>query len=82
MIKLLTTFSDREIEIVHALSVRILEHEQILVTASDLCGELDCLVALALGARKYGFKRPQMTTANVVRIEAGRHPLQELTVPL
>jgi DNA mismatch repair protein MSH5 len=82
MIKLLTTFSDREIEIVHALSVRILEHEQILVTASDLCGELDCLVALALGARKYGFKRPQMTTANVVRIEAGRHPLQELTVPI
>lgn len=59
-----------------------MEHEQTLITASDLCGELDCLVALALGARKYHFNRPQMTTANVIRIEAGRHPLQELTVPV
>jgi DNA mismatch repair protein MSH5 len=75
-------FPDREIEIVHALAVRILEHEQTLITVSDLCGELDCLVALALGARKYQFNRPQMTTANVIRIEAGRHPLQELTVPV
>jgi DNA mismatch repair protein MSH5 len=74
--------ADREIEIAHALADRVLEHEQTLITASDLCGELDCLVALALGARKYQFNRPQMTTANVIRIEAGRHPLQELTVPV
>ena len=66
----------------HALAVRVLEHENTLITASDLCGELDSLVALALGAQKYRFNRPQMTTANVVRIEAGRHPLQELTVPV
>jgi DNA mismatch repair protein MSH5 len=64
------------------LAVRVLEHERILIAASDLCGELDCLVALALGARKYQFSRPQMTTSNVIRIEAGRHPLQELTVPV
>jgi len=82
VIKWLIILPDREIEIVHALAVRVLEHEQILATASDLCGELDCLVALALGARKYGFNRPQMTTANIVRIEGGRHPLQELTVPV
>jgi DNA mismatch repair protein MSH5 len=64
------------------LAVRVLEHERILIAASDLCGELDCLVALALGARKYQFSRPQMTTSNVIRIESGRHPLQELTVPV
>ncbi len=74
--------ADREIEIVHNLAVRVLEHEETLITASNLCGELDCLVALALGARKYQFNRPQMTKANVIRIEAGRHPLQELTVPV
>ncbi|CZS90681.1 related to MSH5-meiosis-specific protein [Rhynchosporium graminicola] len=72
---------DQEIEILHGLAVRILEHEQFLASASDLCGEFDSLVTLALGARKYGFSQPEMTTANVIRIEGGRHPLQELTVP-
>jgi DNA mismatch repair protein MSH5 len=63
------------------LAVKILEHQQLLVLASDLLGELDSLVALALGARKYGFNPPRMTTTNVIQIESGRHPLQELTVP-
>ncbi|KAF8867217.1 hypothetical protein BDZ45DRAFT_667190 [Acephala macrosclerotiorum] len=72
---------DREIEIIHGLAVKVLEHEQLLISASDLCGELDCLVALALGARKYRFNPPQMTKVNVIQIEGGRHPLQELTVP-
>jgi DNA mismatch repair protein MSH5 len=61
--------------------VKILEHEQLLVLASDICGELDSLVALALGASKYRFVQPHMTRANVIRIQGGRHPLQELTVP-
>lgn len=73
--------SDREIEIIHDLAVKILEHERLLILTSDLCGELDSLVALALGARKYRFVAPRMTNANVIRIEGGRHPLQELTVP-
>jgi DNA mismatch repair protein MSH5 len=60
--------------------VKILEHEQLLVAASDICGELDSLVALALGASKYRFVQPHMTTANVIRIQGGRHPLQELSV--
>lgn len=63
------------------MAVKILEHQQLLVLASDLLGELDSLVALALGARQYGFNPPRMTTANVIQIERGRHPLQELTVP-
>lgn len=51
-----------------------------LITASDLVGELDCLVALAQGARKHGLKRPKMTRDNIIMIAEGRHPLQELTV--
>jgi DNA mismatch repair protein MSH5 len=35
---------------------------------------------LALGAQKYGLNPPRLTTANVIHIEGGRHPLQELTV--
>ncbi|RKF63192.1 MutS protein-like protein 5 [Erysiphe neolycopersici] len=72
---------DREIEIVHELAVAVLKHENVLITASDICGELDSLVALALGARKYRFCEPQITLENVISIEGGRHPLQELTVP-
>ncbi|KAF4637415.1 hypothetical protein G7Y89_g664 [Cudoniella acicularis] len=71
---------DREIEIIHSLAVKVLEHENILVQSSNLLGELDSLVALALGARKYDLNAPRMTTANVIQIEKGRHPLQELTV--
>jgi DNA mismatch repair protein MSH5 len=73
--------ADREIEIIHSLAVKVLEHEKLLIAASDLCGELDSLVALALGARKYQFVAPQMTATNVIQIQGGRHPLQELTVP-
>jgi DNA mismatch repair protein MSH5 len=72
---------DKEIEIIHALAVKILEHEKILIAANDLMGELDSLVALALGAGKHRLTPPEITTSNVIKIEGGRHPLQELTVP-
>ncbi|TVY28135.1 MutS-like protein [Lachnellula hyalina] len=72
---------DKEIEIVHRLAVKVLEHQNLLILASDLLGELDSLVALASGARKYNYSPPRMTSANVIQIEGGRHPLQELTVP-
>ncbi|RAL65195.1 hypothetical protein DID88_001301 [Monilinia fructigena] len=71
----------REIEIIHGLTLRVLEQEKLLVTVSDLCGELDSLIALALGAMKYRFNPPAITQTNVIDIEGGRHPLQELTVP-
>lgn len=51
------------------------------MTVSDLCGEFDAILALALGAVKYGFMAPQITSASVVQIKDGRHPLQELVVP-
>lgn len=77
----LTKPPDKEIEIVHELGVKILEYEGALITASDMCGELDSLLALALGADKHKLTAPQMTTANVIQISEGRHPLQELVVP-
>lgn len=72
---------DKEIEIVHELAQRVLEYEDMLCTVSDVCGELDALLALAQGARVYKLARPRMTTDNVLEIHEGRHLLQEQTVP-
>lgn len=72
---------DREIEIIHALAEKILQYEEILTTVSDICGELDSLLALAQGAKQYSLARPRMTESNIIKIEGGRHILQELTVP-
>lgn len=60
--------------------MRVLEHEDLLVAASDVLGDLDCFVALAAGALKYKLSQPRMTTSNIIDIVGGRHPLQELTV--
>ncbi|KAK1638161.1 muts domain V-domain-containing protein [Colletotrichum phormii] len=72
---------DLEVDILHGLACKILEHEAILSRISEVCGELDCLVALASGALKYGWACPTMTEDNIVSIYEGRHPLQELAVP-
>ncbi|KAI9839819.1 MAG: hypothetical protein M1819_000009 [Sarea resinae] len=73
--------ADREIEIIYELAQSVLEYEDLLNTASDLCGELDSLLALAQGAKLHKLSRPQMTQDNIIRIKSGRHLLQELTVP-
>jgi DNA mismatch repair protein MSH5 len=76
-----TLLCDKEIEIIHALAQEILEYEGILSTISDICGELDSLVALAQGAKQYKLVRPHITEDNVIQIRGGRHILQELVVP-
>lgn len=78
--KLLLTETDKEIEIIQELAVRILEYEELLVATSDVMGELDCLVALADGALKYTLVAPHMSKENIIHITGGRHPLQEMTV--
>lgn len=72
---------DKEIEIIQELGQRILEHENMLNDVSDICGEVDSLVALARGANQHNLVRPRMTERNIIDIKGGRHPLQELTVP-
>ncbi|KFY27431.1 hypothetical protein V493_03503 [Pseudogymnoascus sp. VKM F-4281 (FW-2241)] len=72
---------DREIEIIQELAVGVLKHEKVLKDTSDIIGELDCLVALAQGARKHNLMPPRMTNDNIIDVAGGRHLLQELTVP-
>ncbi|KAI1094799.1 muts domain V-domain-containing protein [Rostrohypoxylon terebratum] len=72
---------DREIEIIHELAVKILAQKEAIVVASDALGELDSVFALAIGCGQYSWVAPEMTTQNVIHIQGGRHPLQELVVP-
>jgi DNA mismatch repair protein MSH5 len=51
------------------------------MAASELYGELDSLIALAMAAEKYNWTAPEMTMSNIIDIREGRHPLQELVVP-
>lgn len=72
----------REIEILHELASRVLCYQEALVRASDVCGDLDGIMALAIGAKRYGWVAPTITDASsIIYIENGRHPLQELAVP-
>ena len=71
---------DKEIEITHELAVDVLRYEDMLVKVSNVCGELDCLLALAQGAQLHKLSRPRLSKENIIRIKGGRHPLQELTV--
>ncbi|CCC04881.1 putative MSH5 protein [Sordaria macrospora k-hell] len=73
--------ADEEIEVVIKLAAAVFEHENALIRASEILGELDSLLALALAAEKFNWARPKMTSENVLDIEGGRHPLQELLVP-
>lgn len=72
---------DREIEIIQQLAEQVLEYDSLLNDISDICGELDSLVALAQGAKRHSLVRPRMTEENIIKIKGGRHLLQELTVP-
>jgi DNA mismatch repair protein MSH5 len=52
-----------------------------MISASELYGELDSLMALAMAAVQYHWTAPEMTVSNIIDIREGRHPLQELVVP-
>ena len=71
---------DREIEIAYELAQKVLMDEKMLIDVSDLCGELDSLLALAHGAIQHKLVKPKVVEESIVEIRSGRHPLQEMTV--
>ncbi|KAL7959046.1 muts domain V domain-containing protein [Trichoderma compactum] len=77
----MTDLDNQEVEVMQKLAVDIIAHEKTLLAAATICGKFDALLALAIGAIKYGWKAPQMTTENIINITGGRHPLQELLAP-
>ncbi|CAI2171965.1 328_t:CDS:10 [Funneliformis geosporum] len=70
----------REIEIMQKLQDHTLEYAPLLLNATAVCAELDCLLSLTECARKYKYRRPHVVNENILEIEKGRHPLQELCV--
>ncbi|PWY83058.1 DNA mismatch repair protein Msh5 [Aspergillus sclerotioniger CBS 115572] len=71
---------EKEIDIVYDLAQRVLQYEKVLLEASDICGQIDSLLAMAQAASFYKLVRPKMVQEDVIRIKGGRHILQELTV--
>lgn len=78
---LYSSICDLEVEIAYKLAQDVLEDEALLVAASDLCGELDSLLAFAHVAHQQHLTRPKITEDNVIDIKGGRHLLQEMSVP-
>ena len=50
---------------------RLQRHSAALVRATAFAAELDCLVALACGARDFNLCRPELTPDDVLHIKAG-----------
>ncbi|OJJ63521.1 hypothetical protein ASPSYDRAFT_190986 [Aspergillus sydowii CBS 593.65] len=71
---------EKEIEIVYDLAQRVLQFERVLIEASDACGEIDSLLAMAQAATCYNLVRPKISEDNIIKIKGGRHILQEMTV--
>jgi hypothetical protein len=66
-----TLRADLEGALLCDLKNRVLEHAPALAAAAASAAELDCLVALARGARQLNLHRPHLTRDNVLRIKNG-----------
>lgn len=72
--------TDREVELVHALSEKVLAIGSALTRLAELFAELDVLLSFAQAAQMFQWVRPTMTNDQVLHIKGGRHPLQEIFV--
>ena len=66
----------RELEIINALSDKILEHSKTIHDLWDAIGELDAICSLSVVAVEGHWVKPIFTGKNLI-IEEGRHPLLE-----
>ena len=65
--------TDREIEIVQGLLVKVLVHEEVISRVCDVCAELDCLLCFAEASSAFNYVRPQITQDNIIDIRQGRY---------
>jgi DNA mismatch repair protein MSH5 len=71
---------DAENSIIRMLEKNVLEKERGIVSIVKIIARLDCLLSLASAAQDFRFSRPQLFDENILIIEDGRHPLQEMCV--
>ena len=69
-----------EMRVTSQLTELVLDRRASLDRAVSLCGQLDCLLALAVVSRQNNWVQPKLVNSGGLRIRGGRHPLQELSV--
>ena len=73
--------SAREQSIFHSLREQTHQHLGVLQEVAMAMAELDVLASLAEIAAQRNWVRPEMTDESVLRIEGGRHPVLDITLP-
>ena len=71
----------REQQLFQSLRVDTQRHLSVLQEVAAAMAELDTLAALAEIASGRGWVRPTLSDDSILRIEAGRHPVLDMTLP-
>jgi DNA mismatch repair protein MutS len=71
----------REQQLFQQLRLETHRHLPILQEVARAIAELDAIAALAEIAAQRGWVRPRLTEDSVLRIDAGRHPVLDVTLP-
>lgn len=69
---LFSLFKDSEIEILEDLQAKIMQHDEVMKNACDICAELDVLLSFAEASRAYDYRRPLVVDDSVIDIVGGR----------
>jgi len=70
----------REYELYCDLRATVAAHSQPLLAVAAALANIDCLAGLAELAAERGYVRPEISAGDRLLIEAGRHPVLELTL--
>ncbi len=65
----------------HALRSQIARHGERIQASAAVVAELDVFTALAEGANRRNYCRPQINDGTEIRVEEGRHPVVEAALP-
>ena len=60
---------------------QVVDSGQAIASTAAAVAHIDVFAALAEGASRYGYVRPQLTNGETIEIKEGRHPVVERTLP-
>jgi len=70
-----------ETQLFNQLLDKLQEHQNKLLVTSKAIALADCILSLAIAAKKYRFNKPTIDDSNRLEILEGRHPIIETTLP-
>ncbi|KAF7399396.1 hypothetical protein HZH68_007988 [Vespula germanica] len=74
---IMSKITKRQSEIMLKLVRYINKHANSILSAIQLCAELDTLLSFSQVARNHNYVRPNVVKSQVIAVKQGRHPLQE-----